>query len=63
MKLYAKQRLLADLENPLGDGVVFDTLVDGDPEVGKPLLQTLTDDDGGFSEPSEQPLLNDDLPV
>jgi hypothetical protein len=63
MKLEAKQRLLADLEDPIADGEQFDLLMDGKPDETEPLVQELTDDDGDINEADEQRLLIDDLPV
>lgn len=63
MKLQAKARLLATLEDPVGSGVAFEALMDGAKDPGTPIIQQLTNDDGGFDEPEEQELLMHDLPT
>lgn len=51
----------ASVANPLNDGVAFDTIVDGDPEDKKPLVQEFTDNDGGILPFDENLLLQDDI--
>lgn len=51
----------ASTENPLNDGVAFETIVDGDPSNKKPLVQEFTDDDGGILPADENLLLQDDI--
>jgi len=53
----------ASLEDPTSSGVAFETLMDGAQDMGTPLVQQLTNDDGGIEPPDEQHLLNDDLPI
>lgn len=50
-------------EDPLSTGVVFDTLIDGEPSDDTPTVQVVTRDDGSVQEAPEQNLLNDDLVV
>lgn len=53
----------ATLEDPTSTGQTFDMLVDGGPpDDHTPLVQRLTNDDGGVAPPEEQHLLNHDLP-
>lgn len=53
----------ATLEDPTSTGQTFDLLVDGGPpDDHTPLVQRLTNDDGGVAPPEEQHLLNHDLP-
>jgi hypothetical protein len=64
MKLQAKTRLKATEENPLEDGVAFDTLTDGDPSTDTPEVQQVTHDDGGVEKADpDQNLLIDDISV
>ncbi len=51
------------LSDPTSDGVAFETLMDGADDAGTPLIQKLTNDDGGFEPAEEQPLLIDTLPI
>ncbi len=60
MKLEAKSRLRG-AEDPISTGVIFDTLVDGDPRQEEPEVQEDTHDDGGIETPPEQALLVDDI--
>ena len=53
----------ASLEDPTSSGVAFEALMDGAQDIGTPLVQMLTKDDGGIEPPDEQHLLNDDLPL
>ncbi len=46
----------------VSDGSAFETLTDGDPDQDEPIVQLLTEDDGGIEPASEQPLLMDDIP-
>lgn len=48
-------------DDPLSDGVAFDTLIDGEPSDNDPVVQEVTKDDGGVEKPAEQELLNDDI--
>jgi hypothetical protein len=61
MKLEAKKRLQASTEDPISDGVVYDTLVDGDPSQEEPIVQQLTNNDGGIEQQDDQELLRDDV--
>lgn len=51
----------ADTEDPISDGDAFDMLIDGDPEDDEPVVQELTNNDGGVEPPTDQPLLRDDV--
>jgi hypothetical protein len=55
------QRALASTEDPISDGAAFDMLIDGDDEEDEPLVQELTNNDGGVEPPIDQPLLRDDV--
>jgi hypothetical protein len=59
--LMPEEPITADTENPLDDGVAFDTLIDGEPDSAEPAVQRTTKDDGGVEEAPEQELLNDDI--
>ena len=59
---YIKESVAASNENPLEDGVAFDTLVDGDPSTDEPEVQKVTHDDGGIEKADpDQELLMDDI--
>jgi len=53
----------ASLVDPTASGLGYDMLIDGDPSTSRPIVQDLTDDDGGVAEPDEKDLLKDDLPI
>ncbi len=46
----------------VSDGSAFETLTDGDPSQDEPIVQELTEDDGGIQPADEQSLLMDDIP-
>ncbi len=52
---------ITDADLPTSTGVIFDTLIDGDPSTDSPLVQDVTRDDGGIEPPDEQALLIDDV--
>ena len=52
---------VTDINLPTSTGVVFETLIDGDPSQHKPMVQEVTNDDGGIEPPDEQQLLIDDI--
>lgn len=53
----------ASFADDISDGDAFDMLIDGDPEQHEPLVQELTQNDGGTEEPEDQMLLQDDVSV
>jgi hypothetical protein len=53
----------ASLADPVSNGVAYETLVDGDPSQSKPIVQEVTDNDGGVQEAEENQLLQDDIQV
>ena len=62
MKIEAKARLQSSNEDPMADGVAFDTLIDGDPATDEPEVQKVTHDDGGIEKADpDQELLMDDI--
>ena len=52
---------VTDANLPTSTGVIFDTLIDGDPSTETPIVQDVTRDDGGITPPDEQALLMDDI--
>lgn len=52
---------ISELGEPTATGVLFDTLIDGDPSGYTTQVQEVTRDDGGIQPPDEQPLLIDDI--
>lgn len=62
IKASVAAQLTAAEENPLEEGVAFDTLVDGDPSTDEPVVQEVTHDDGGIEKADpDQDLLMDDI--
>jgi len=57
----ANAKTLASTEDPISDGAAFDMLIDGDDEEDEPVVQELTNNDGGVEPPTDQPLLIDDV--
>lgn len=46
----------------ISNGDAYDLMMDGDPRQEEPVVQELTNDDGGIEPPTDQALLKDDVP-